>query len=157
MIGCDDLREALLLGRTLDATLAAHLAGCDECRAVERELGALAAALDHEVAEPPRHATAHVLHAAQPLLARHAQRELWRRSARAVAAALIPLPIVLVANLLFVRTVYVWMESVLPVGVSLFLIGNYAALLALLLAAIYGAIPLLAARQVGFAHEVRHG
>ena len=157
MSTCDDLREALFLARGLDAAHEAHLAGCDPCRAVAADLGALAAALDHAGPEPPRGATAQVLRAAEPLLARHAQRELWRRSARAVAAALVPLPLVLVANLLFVRAVSVWLESVLPAQLSYFLIGNYAALLALLLAAIYGAIPLLAARQVGFAHEVRHG
>ncbi len=86
--------------------------------------------------------------------ARHARRELWRRSARAVAAALVPLPLVLIANALVIRAVYGWLRTLVPAGLSYFLIGNYAALLALLLAAIYGAIPLIAARQLGVAPEV---
>jgi hypothetical protein len=157
VIACADVEEALLLGRALDRAAAAHLAGCDACRAAEAELRALAGGLAADRAEPPPRLEARVLAAATPLLARNAQREMWRRSLRAVAAALVPLPLVLAVNVLFARALYTWLQGVLPAELSLFVIWNYAALVALLCAAIYGAIPLLAARQVGLVGEVRHG
>ena len=157
MIGCADVEETLLLGRALDRAGAAHLAGCDACRAVDAELRGLAGVLTADRVEPPADLDARVLAAAAPLLAWNAQREMWRRSLRAVVAALVPLPLVLAVNVLFVRALYTWLQGVLPAQVSLFLIWNYAALIALLCAAIYGAIPLLAARQVGLVGEVRHG
>jgi hypothetical protein len=147
MTGCDDIRAARLLGEPLDSAAAAHVRGCPRCRADEAVVLPLARALAAEPAAPAPGLTGRVLTAAAPLLAAQARRAARWRLARALAAALVPLPAIVLLDLSLVRAAYHALSAVLPHAVSLYVVGNYAAFLALLLALTYGAIPFLAARQ----------
>jgi len=58
-----------------------------------------------------------------------------------------------------VRAIYTLLGSVLPHGLTLYLVVNQAVLLALLLTLTYGAVPFLAARQARLLLQdgYRHG
>jgi len=157
MSACDDVRLALTLGSTLDRTLAAHLAGCDVCRVAAPAARALSAALAADATPlPPPGLSARVLRAAAVPLAAHARRVArpdWWTVGRAVAVALLPLPLVVWFDALLVRGAYRVLTLVLPDALGLYLVGSYAVVLALLLSLTYAAVPLLAARQTpGGAH-----
>jgi hypothetical protein len=149
MTDCDDIRAARLLGDPLGSAAAAHVRGCARCRADEAVVVPLARALAAEPAAAVPGLTGRVLTAAAPLLAAQARRAARVRLARALAAALVPLPAIVLLDLSLVRAAYHALSAVLPHAVSLYVVGNYAAFLALLLALTYGAIPFLAARQGG--------
>ena len=55
------------------------------------------------------------------------------------------------------QAIYGGLTRLLPAALSLYLVVNYAAVLALLGALTYGAIPLLAERQARGRHEALHG
>jgi len=98
-----------------------------------------------------------VLTATRPVLdakRRHAAR---RAVAAAVTAALVPLPLILMIDVWALGAMYGWLVRLLPPALSLYLVVNYAAVLALLGALTYGAIPLLAERQARGIREVSHG
>jgi anti-sigma factor RsiW len=155
--GCDGVREARLLGRAPDRAAAAHLAACPACRAEAAALERLAAAFAGAAPPSPGPALgAAVLRRAEPLLARHARRAAWTAVARAVAAALVPLPLVLLLDAWLVSTAHTLLSRVLPAALSLWVVGNYAVLLAFLLAITYIAVPILAARQVRPGFEESH-
>ena len=141
---CDDIREARVLGRRNEA-VAAHLDSCPACRAEDGLVTALTSTLaaGHALA-PSAALVARVRSAAAPLLARNARAATWRTVGRAVAAAVLPLPIVLLIDGYLVRAIYDALSAVLPNALSLYFVLNYTALLALLLTLAYGAIPLLA-------------
>jgi anti-sigma factor RsiW len=155
---CDDVTPLLLHDDGTDPRVAAHLAGCAACRERVPALVAVArvlAAAPEPVAPAGLHTA--VLRAAGPLLARHARRAEQWRLARALGAALLPLPLILFLDVGLLTAAYHLLSTVLPHGLSLYLVANHAALIALLLALTYGSIPLLAARQGrGFAEE-SHG
>jgi hypothetical protein len=147
MTDCDDIRAARLLGDALDPAAAAHVRGCSRCRADEAVVLPLARALAGDPTAPGPGLTGRVLTAAAPLLAAQARRAARVRLVRAVAVALVPLPAIVLLDLSLVRAAYRALSAVLPHAVSLYVVGNYAAFLALLLALTYGAVPFLAARQ----------
>jgi hypothetical protein len=157
MIGCDDVLAALAFGQPLDDAGRAHVASCVRCRAdatvAQRVAGAIEA---YAVALPPADFAARVRAAAAPLLARNARRTAWASLARAVGAALLPLPLILVLDVLLVRAVHALVSGLLPEPVGLYVTVNYAVLLALLLALTYGAVPILAERQARLRHEESH-
>jgi hypothetical protein len=158
MADCDDMLERLLLGRTLDAGDEAHVRACPRCAAERPAVAAVRARLAADPAPaPPPGLSARALQAAAPLLARNARRALWWPLARAVAVALLPLPLILLVDAWALRGLYGLLSAVLPETLSLYLVLNYAGLLALLTALTYGSIPLLAARQVRGRVAVRHG
>jgi len=157
MTTCDAVLAALVRGEPPAAEVAAHLEVCASCRAdatLARRLGGALAA--DVVDEPSPGLSTRTLAAAAPLLAWNARRAAWRRLARAIAAALVPLPFVVALDVWLVATAYHVLHTVLPATVSVFVAGNYAALLALLLALTYGAVPILADRQ-GIRPEECHG
>jgi hypothetical protein len=148
---CQDVLTALLLDQA-DATMLAHVRTCPHCRVEEPVVRALAAQLAADPGPtPPPSLAPRVLAAAAPLLARNARHAAWRTTwpavARALAAALLPLPAILVFDVALVRAIYALLGAVLPHGLSLYLVVNHAALLVLLLTLTYGAVPVLAARQ----------
>jgi len=148
---CQDVLTALLLGQA-DASVLAHVRTCPRCRAEEPALRTLATRLAADLGPaPPPSLAPRVLAAAAPLLARNARRAAWRTTwpavARALAAALLPLPAILVFDVALVRAIYALLGAVLPHGLSLYLVVNHAALLVLLLTLTYAAVPVLAARQ----------
>jgi hypothetical protein len=131
---CDDVLSAIMLGLPLPPDGASHIEGCARCRAE--------AALAREVA-------ATFTAAAEPLLAarRRRRRVDWPLVLRAVGAALLPLPLILLVDVALVGVAYQLLASVLPQALTTYLVANLATTLALLLALTYAAVPLLAARQ----------
>ena len=145
---CETTRVALALGAERDPAVATHVATCTDCRAELATLRQLAATL--AVGRPPSPTPAlalRVRQAAAPLLARNASLALWRTVGRAVAVALLPLPLLLLIDSYVVRAIYGSLRAVLPDALSLYFVVNYTTLLAVLLTLAYGAIPLLAERQ----------
>ncbi len=157
MSDCDDILAALLLGDSPAGEAAAHVRACARCREDDGLVLCLRQGLAADAREtPPPGLSASALAAAVPLLARNARQRAWHRVGRAVAAAVVPLPFIIALDAWVVRTAYHLLSLVLPGAVSIFVAGNYAALLALLLALTYGAVPILAERQ-GLRFEESHG
>lgn len=156
--GCDRARAAVAFGRGIDAETTRHLAECEACRADAPAWRRLATTLGAAHGAVPSAAlAAHVRAAAAPLLARHARMATWRAVARAVAAAVLPLPLVLLVDGILLRALYEALRAVLPTALSLYFVLNYTTLLAVLLTLAYGAVPLLAERQARLRREERHG
>ena len=154
---CHDIRRAILRSATLDPDEAAHLATCSRCAGDLPGLRALGTHLRATASEPPAGLTARTLQTAASALAHNAGRVAWRPVAKALGAALLPLPAIVLATSYVLRALYGILATVLPESLSFYLVLNYAGLLALLAALTYGAIPVLAARQTRFADEVVHG
>ncbi|HZP43643.1 MAG TPA: hypothetical protein VFD84_19315 [Candidatus Binatia bacterium] len=147
MTDCEEVTTALALGAPLDAGARAHLAACARCGADEvraREIARTLAA--YAVPAPPPGLAGRVAAAAGPLLAR-TRHVRAPRLARTIAAALVPLPAIVVWNVVVLRAAARLLDAVLPPALGAYLVFSYATLLALLLAASYAAIPLLAERQ----------
>ena len=160
MIDCDDVLAEVLLGQRLDEAAAGHVASCARCRAEIAGVQAVSAALGARPApEPPPGLGERMLRVAAPALTRNARAAWsppWRDVARALAAALLPLPVVLAADALGLRAVYDLLSRVLPSALSAYLVLSYAAVVTLLLGATYAAVPVLAAHQARLRHEERH-
>lgn len=144
---CDEVLAATLLREPLDPAAEAHVQACDRCAAEAPLVRAVAGGLDaFEPAPPSPGLGAGVLRAARPAL-RVARRARWVAIGRALAVALVPLPLVVLLDATLVRALHGALAVVLPDGLSTYLAFNYAALLALLLALTYAAVPLLVERQ----------
>jgi len=157
MTTCDDVLATLLLGRPLDAAAEAHVRACDRCAAEAPVVGRVAGALATFAPPPPGPGLgAAVLRAARPVL-RQARRARWAAVARALAASLVPLPLIVLLDAAIVRALRSALAVVLPSGLSTYLAFNYAALLALLLAITYAAVPLLVERQARGRWMESHG
>jgi hypothetical protein len=157
MTDCDEVLTALLLGATLDFAAEAHLTACARCTAEHTRVRELSRTLAASPAPVPAPALlARTLRAAEPLLARNARRAAWTAFARALGAALIPLPAVLFADALLVRWVYGFLADLLPAPLGFYVVFNYAATLTVLLTITYAAIPILAERQVRLRLEESH-
>ena len=160
MIGCDDVLATLLVRGVLDEAGVGHLricAHCQEDEAVVRELSRSLAA--YAVADPPAGLSARMLRAAASALAENARRAAgvdWALVARAVGVALIPLPFIVFLDLQVLRAAYALLSAVLPNALGFYVVLNYTALLAFLLAATYAAVPVVAARQTRRDLEVRY-
>lgn len=155
---CDDALLALVLGHD-DAAIRAHVDGCPACaadRAVARDVGGALAA--YAVAAPePRHVDA-VVRAAAPLLAANAARARRRRAtlARAIAASLAPLPLLVLLNVEVLRAVHGWLAAWIPPALGTYLVGTWAAFVVVLFTFTYAAVPLLAGHQARHALEEAH-
>ena len=157
MSACDDILEAVFLARELDPAATAHVAECPRCREEAAALGRVATVLRASIApEPPPALGRRSLAAAAPLLAERAMTHAGgyrRRLMQAVAAALLPLPAVLLLDAWVVRALHGLLSAVLPGPVSTYLCFNFAALVVLTIACTYGAVPLLADRQLRLARR----
>jgi hypothetical protein len=154
---CDEVRERRLLGGGTAAD-AAHVASCAVCGAETARIDGVTAAFAADRVSPPSPLlAARVLAAARPLLDARRRHAARRAVAAAVAAALIPLPLIVLIDVWALGAIYGWLARVLPPALSLYLVINYAAVLALLGALTYGAIPLLAERQARGLREATHG
>jgi len=157
MTTCDDVLATLLLGQPLDAAAEAHVDACDRCSAEAPVVRTLAEGLAAFAPSPPAPGlSAAVLRVARPLL-REARRARWAAVARALAAALVPLPLIVLLDATIVRALRSALAVVLPSGLSTYLAFNYAALLALLLSITYAAVPLLVERQARGRWMESHG
>jgi hypothetical protein len=106
---------------------------------------------------PPRPGlTRDVLAAAALLLAAHARRTSARAWLRPLVVALLPLPLLVVADVWLVRTLHAVLSWVLPSIVSTYLVAQYALALLLLATLGYAAVPLLAERQMRTLPEDAH-
>jgi len=154
MTTCDDVLAKLLLAGKLDADAAAHVSACPHCTAEQGRVRRVAALLasDHVPAASPA-LSARVVGAATPLLARQARRAAWRTLARALAAALVPLPLIVFLDFHLVRTAYGVLNTLLPGPLSFYVAFNYVATLAVLFALSYGMIPIVAERQMRLRRE----
>ncbi len=135
---CDDVRMRRLLGHPA-AGDDAHVATCDACAVATAALGHLWAAFaaDRPPIPPPALAP--------------------RVLAAAVAVALLPLPLIVFVDVWVLQMIYGTLTRFFPATLSFYLVVNYAAVLALLGALTYGAIPLLAERQARGRYEALHG
>ena len=149
---CDEAQAELLLARQTapGGEVAAHLASCGACQAQGARLQALARVLaGYAVADPAPAAPSRTIAAAAPLRARRATeaRGLRRRVAWALALTLLPLPLIIFANVKALMAAHALLLTVLPPSASLYLIVCLGAGVALLLALSYAAVPLLASRR----------
>jgi hypothetical protein len=155
-VTCDELLEAWLELGDLPRGGAEHLATCPSCQQDAEAMTALTAALRaHAAPEPPAWLSRAVLQSAAPLLAARAEpvpRPAWR----ALAIALLPLPLILAVDWFLVRGAHALLSGLLPDALSLYLAGSYAVLLVTLLGLTYAAVPLLAARQLQPPLEEHH-
>jgi hypothetical protein len=109
-----------------------------------------------ETPPPPPNLTPRVLAAVAPLLAAHARRTSWRTFLRPLLVALLPLPLILVADVAIVTTLYTLLSLVLPAAVSTVLVFQYVLFVLLSLALAYAAVPLLVDRQARATFEEAH-
>jgi len=146
---CDELRVALLLGEPLDDGAATHARSCTACAGADAAVSTLSARL---AADPGGTAPAgfsdRLLRAAAPLLERNRRRATARQLVRTLVAAFLPLPAIVLVDVYLLRGAYQLLSDVLPVSLSLYLVLNAAAMLAALLSLTYGAVPVLAERQL---------
>lgn len=156
-ISCDQVRERRFLGQARRDD-EAHLAACPGCQGEAKVLNHLVKTFAADRPAPPPPALGpRVLAAARPLLAARRRYAARHALAAAVAAALIPLPLIFMIDVWALGAIYDWLTRLLPPTLSLYLVVNYAAVLALLGTLTYGAIPLLAERQARRRHEALHG
>jgi hypothetical protein len=129
--------------------LVVHARECDECRAVAPPLDDVAARLaaDTPVIDAESWSRG-VLARVRPELTARARAVFWRRLLRVLTAALIPLPLVLAADLWWLGRIYDVASVWLPAGLAADLVLSYAATLLALLGSAYAAIPLLLAAPV---------
>ena len=126
-----------------------HARECDECRNSAPPLGELSARLDAGAAAVDAASLSRlVLARIAPELRARAQAVFWRRLVRALAAALLPLPLVIAADLWLLGWLYALIAAWLPSGLAVYLVASYAATLLVLIGSAYAAIPLLLARPV---------
>jgi len=128
--------------------LAAHATNCDACRNEPLPLDRLAARLnasrvDIDSTNLSRRALARL----QPELERRALAAAWPRMLRGLLLSLLPLPLVVAFDAYFLNIVYGLVSALLPATLAAYLVVSYGALLVLLFALTYSAIPLLVMRS----------
>lgn len=126
--------------------LTGHGEECAECRA---HAAAVAAVLERS-AVPVDAAQLSALAVArvQPQLVAHARVTFWRRLAVVLVVALIPLPLIVAADLWALGWLYAVASAWLPALIATYLVVSYGATVMVLLGSVYAAIPLLLARPL---------
>ena len=146
-LSCDEVLAARLLGGA-DAMVAAHVAACPRCAATVDGVAAVRAAFAAApVATLPPGLSARVHQAAAPLLAANARRATHRLVGRALAAALLVLPLVVLVDVRVVQALYAALTAILPTALGVYVVASWAATLTALMALTYAAIPIVAERQ----------
>jgi hypothetical protein len=129
--------------------LAVHARECDDCHGAEQSIDELAARLDTSAVELDVSRLSRLaLTCVAPELQARAQAVFWRRLARTLAAALVPLPLVLAADLWWLGRVYAVAAAWVPAGLAADFVLSYAVSLLALIGSAYAAIPLLLARPL---------
>jgi hypothetical protein len=131
----------------LDNPLVEHTLACDDCRADAPPVAQLAALLDGagvdvDAAYLSRLAFARVA----PELRARAQAAFWRRLRTALAFGLLPLPLVIAADVFVLGWLYQLFAVWLPASLALYVVISYGAWLLVAIGSTYAAIPLLLAR-----------
>jgi hypothetical protein len=132
-----------------DNVLAAHARECEDCRASAPPLAELSSMLDANRAEVDAAALSQLaLARVAPELRARADVTFWRRLVPALVAALLPLPVVLAADVWLLGRLYELAATWLPSSVAAYIVISYAASALVVVGAAYAAIPLLIARPV---------
>lgn len=132
-----------------DNPLSEHVRDCEECRGGGAPLASLTALLDASAAPLDAERLSRLVVArVAPTLQARAQATFWRRLAGTLAAALLPLPLVVGIDLWLLGWLYALIAAWLPSSLALYVVISYAATLLVLLGSTYAAIPLLLARPV---------
>lgn len=132
-----------------DNPLAVHVRECEDCRTTPPPVAALAARLDtSSVQIDAQRLSRLALARVAPALQTRAEAAFWRRLVRTLAAALLPLPLLLAADWWLLGRLYDVAAAWLPSAVAAYFVFSYAASLLVLLGSVYAAIPLLLARPV---------
>jgi hypothetical protein len=105
---------------------------------------------------PPPDLVPRVLAAATPLLAAQARRASLRSVVRPLLVALLPLPLLVAANVLVAGALYAVLSFLLPAALSTYLVVQYALFALLSLALAYAAVPILVDRQARASFEEAH-
>lgn len=127
--------------------LAAHVAECRDCGEAKPPIDAIATLLDTGGGGIDATAlSAATLERLRPELARIGARAGWRRTVAALLWGLLPLPAVVAYDAYFLRGVYAAVSALVSAPVAAYLVLNQAALLVLLFALTYAAIPLFLMR-----------
>lgn len=121
--------------------LTAHLGECASCRADVAEVPEIVAILRVGVLE--ENGSAPALPMLRTELQRRARASLGRRVAFAACLGAIPLPIVLAYNAVVMRIVYEVVRRFLPSEIAAYIVLSHGALLLLVIALSYAAIPFL--------------
>jgi predicted anti-sigma-YlaC factor YlaD len=141
-----------MTGRPDDA-LGEHARECEACRADAPPLAQLRALLAAGDAAPDAGRLSDLARARLgPELQRRAQAVFWRRFARVLGIALLPLPVVLAADVWLLGWLYQVAAAWLPSTLAVYIVCSYAASALAAIGVTYAAIPLLIARPV-HAHE----
>lgn len=132
-----------------DNPLAAHERDCADCRSAALPIAELTELLDRSAAGiDPRPLSALALARVVPALQERAQAAFWRQLARALTAALLPLPLLIAADWWLLGHAYDVVAVWLPSVVAAYLVFSYAASLVVMIGGAYAAIPLLLAQPV---------
>ena len=127
--------------------LGQHAEACEDCRASQTPVEEVAALLDAVgVTVDPEELSRLALARATPMLHARARAVFWRRLRTALVAALLPLPLVVAADVLVLGWVYELIAACVPAGVALYVVLGYGAWLLVAIGSVYAAIPLLLAR-----------
>jgi hypothetical protein len=133
----------------LDTPLHAHARDCDACASEAPPLAALAAALDGDAgAVDAGRLSRLALARVAPALQARADALFWRRFARALAAGLVPLPLVIGINVWVLSWLYELAAAWLPTALAMYLVLSDALLLLVSIGCAYAMIPLLLARPI---------
>jgi hypothetical protein len=157
MTECDEILEGIFLHRPLPANALTHVRDCPRCHREAMEVARIADALAAPAPIPPSGLRAEILCAAAPLLAAQRAATITARRAwpAALAAALLPLPLVLVFDLVLAQGLHAVLSLFLPGALSTYVVFNFTAVTALVVALGYGAVPFVVHRQLALAREER--
>ena len=120
-----------------------HLAECSDCRSDHARIEALSARLaEGTVVLDASELSRRALTSLAVELESNAAEVLWRRVVTALVLAVAPLPLVLVWDAYLLSGLHSLLHDYVPGPVATYVTFSYTALLALLLAGTYAAIPL---------------
>jgi len=132
-----------------DNPLIAHAQDCEACASEAPPVAALAAVLDADAVDVDAQRLSRLaLARVAPALQARADALFWRRFARAFAAGLVPLPLVVAANVWLLGWLYELAAAWLPAALAMYLVVSDAVLMLVLIGSAYAAIPLLLARPM---------
>lgn len=125
-----------------------HVEECGECQSHRDTLARAAALLaSSQVPVDAEQLSQRAMFWLQPALDGNAADAMWRRALTALTLAVAPLPLVLVWDSYLLRLGYAVLQSIMPGTFATYVLVSYSALLTLLFAATYAAIPIALGRH----------
>lgn len=130
--------------------LSEHVADCEACQAESPDVAAMSNILRESTVDSEASLLSRsTLDRLRPELARRAALAFRRRVAVGLLAALVPLPLVLLFDAYLLRAMFDLVSLLIPTTLAAYMVISYGVFLLLMMAGVYGAIPLLVERQVG--------